>query len=221
MPGNCVYLSKTPPASPPWVHQVRFPPAGSEVPGLCTPVHNSVFLETVMTPSEQGCLNRRHGNTACWERSSSTRASHGVGPGAWSSLAPGGHRLPTGVGPGLGPASLLGGHRLPTGVGPGLVQPRSWGSASLGMQWICPPGPLCPLSPKVLPALQNTRGAFLRMLWFLKPGQFGSQGPSARGAPRTHGQCAAAGTKFLGLVSPVTVSSVRVLGHCSERCQPL
>ena len=108
LPGNCVYLSKTPPASPPWVHQVRFPPAGSEVPGLCTPVHNSVFLETVMTPSEQGCLNRRHGNTACWERSSSTRASHGVGPGAWSSLAPGGSPSSHWGGPGLGPASLLG-----------------------------------------------------------------------------------------------------------------
>ena len=108
LPGNCVYLSKTPPASPPWVHQVRFPPVGSEVPGLCTPVHNSVFLETVMTLSEQGSLNKRHGNTACWERFSSTRASHGLGPGAWSSLAPGGHRLPTGVGPGLGPAFLLG-----------------------------------------------------------------------------------------------------------------
>ena len=135
LPGNCVYLSKTPPASPPWVHQVRFPPAGSEVPGLCTPVHNSVFLETVMTPSEQGCLNRRHGNTACWERSSSTRASHGVGPGAWSSLAPGGHRLPTGVGPGLGPASFLGVTISPIGWARGLVQPRSWGVTVFPLGW--------------------------------------------------------------------------------------
>ena len=113
------------------------------------PVHNSVFLETVMTLSEQGSLNKRHGNTACWERFSSTRASHGLGPGAWSSLAPGGHRLPTGVGLGLGPAFLLGVTVSPLGwglgLGPalllgvtvsplgwaqGLVQPHSWGAPS-------------------------------------------------------------------------------------------
>ena len=64
-----------------------------------------------MTLSEQGCLNKRHGNTACWEHSSSTRASHGAGPG-------------------LVPGSLLGVTVSPLGRAQGLVQAPSWGSPS-------------------------------------------------------------------------------------------
>ena len=166
-----------------------------------------------MTLSEQGCLNKRHGNTACWEHSSSTRASHGAGPGlgpgsllgvtvsplgraqglvqapSWGSpsphwggpgacsrLPPGGHRLPTGVGPGLGPGSLLGVTVSPLGWARSLVQAPSWGSPSLCMEWICPPGLPCPSFTKGASCpSEYTWGAFLRMFWFLKPGQFGSQ----------------------------------------------
>lgn len=170
-------------------HQVRAPQWGLRLQVFASPSmlvnNNSLILRTVMTLSEQGCLNKRHGNTACWEHSSSTRASHGW---AW-----------------------------------GLVQPPSWGSPSPPLQgpWVwsrLPPGvtdsawsgPLhlnCRvlLSPKVLPALQNMPGAFLRML-VLKAGSawFSSVLRPAPLIPRLRrGQ-----DQVPELVSSVTVSTV-------------
>lgn len=109
-------LSKVPPASPARPHQVRVPQQGLRLQVFASPStlvnNNSVILRTVMTLSEQGCLNKRHGNTACWEHSSSTHASHGVGLG-------------------LGSASLLGVTVSPLGWARGVVQAPSWGSPTL------------------------------------------------------------------------------------------
>lgn len=82
----------------------------------------------------------------------------------------------------------------PTGWAWGLVQPRSWGSPSphwggpgvwsrlppgghrLCMEWTFPPGLPCPSFTKGASCpSEHARGAFLRMFWFLKPGQPGSQ----------------------------------------------